>query len=198
MQFKIILRDVKPRIWRIIQVPSNFNFQQLHIAIQDAMGWFDCHLHQFFLKDIENPLNTISIGLLDDEMDLEEDDGMKDETLFLIKDYFKVPNTKVLYEYDFGDGWEHDIIFEGVAYEKGQMPIIVNGKNPCPPEDAGGSNGFMEFLKIMKNPEHPEHEEMSDWYLNNRCGSNGKQFIPEKFNKNRVRFRKAKKTNNYS
>ncbi|MFQ5651280.1 MAG: plasmid pRiA4b ORF-3 family protein [bacterium] len=46
-QFKITLRGVSPPIWRRIQVPQNDSFRDLHVALQDAMGWFDCHLHVF-------------------------------------------------------------------------------------------------------------------------------------------------------
>ena len=197
MQFQIVLRDITPKIWRKIQVPSDYNFQQLHIAIQDAMGWFDCHLHEFILQDNENISKTFSIGLLDEEMDLEEDDGMRDETNYLIKDYFRVKNTKILYNYDFGDQWEHDIIYEGVINAKVAKPICIDGANPCPPEDAGGQSGYREFLKVMKNPNDKQHEEMSEWYRTQRTGCNGKSFVPGKFNKNRIRFRKAKKTDNY-
>lgn len=51
-QFKITLAGVKPPIWRRIQVPESYTFWDLHVAIQDAMGWLDCHLHQF---EVINP-----------------------------------------------------------------------------------------------------------------------------------------------
>ena len=198
LQFKIILLNVTPRIWRRIQVPYDFNFQQLHIAIQDSMGWFDCHLHSFYIKDKEASQN-IQIGLLDESMDLEEDEGIKDETLFYIKDYFKEINAKVKYEYDFGDCWEHHIIFEGIKYGKsGTGPLCIGGKNPCPPEDIGGFSGFMEFVDKMKDPDHEDYNETRHWYKHNRTGADGNDFVPGKFNRNKVRFRKAKRNNNYS
>lgn len=51
-QFKITLKEITPSIWRRIQVPSQCSFWDLHVALQDAMGWFDCHLHIFYLPKL--------------------------------------------------------------------------------------------------------------------------------------------------
>ena len=70
-QFKIVLEDIKPTIWRRIQVPESYTFWDLHVAIQDAMGWMDCHLHQFETIT-QKPREIKYIGIPD-----EEDFGMK-------------------------------------------------------------------------------------------------------------------------
>ena len=49
LQFKISLMDSKPLIWRRIQVLDSYSFYDLHVAIQDAMGWKDYHFHQFII-----------------------------------------------------------------------------------------------------------------------------------------------------
>jgi hypothetical protein len=46
-QFRVVLLEVTPSIWRIIQVPGTYSFWDLHVAIQDSMGWLDYHLHCF-------------------------------------------------------------------------------------------------------------------------------------------------------
>jgi Plasmid pRiA4b ORF-3-like protein len=46
-QFKLVLVGVEPPIWRRIQVPETYSFWDLHVALQDAMGWLDYHLHVF-------------------------------------------------------------------------------------------------------------------------------------------------------
>ena len=51
-QFKITLKGIKPPIWRRIQVPKTYTFYDLHVAIQDAMGWYDCHLHELKGKEL--------------------------------------------------------------------------------------------------------------------------------------------------
>jgi len=50
-RFKIELKDFEPTIWRLIQVPDDYTFWELRVAITDAMGWADYHLHQFMVDD---------------------------------------------------------------------------------------------------------------------------------------------------
>ena len=47
LQLKIELAWIKPVIWRRIIVPETMTLGKLHDAIQAAMGWCDCHLHEF-------------------------------------------------------------------------------------------------------------------------------------------------------
>ena len=46
-QFLIALSNTNPLVWRRIEVPDDYSFWDLHVAIQDAMGWSDSHLHEF-------------------------------------------------------------------------------------------------------------------------------------------------------
>src|SRR5689334_4182350 len=96
-QFKISLYDITPPIWRRIQVPESYTFWDLHVAIQDAMGWYDCHLHQF---EVINPKYGDSdfIGIPGDDWGAEKIfPGWKTP----IKRYFSLVNKKANYEYDF-------------------------------------------------------------------------------------------------
>ena len=69
------------------------------------------------------------------------------------------------YEYDFGDGWEHEILFEGcLRVEKGaRYPLCVEGERACPPEDVGGTYGYQEYLEAMADPKHERHDECMEW-----------------------------------
>lgn len=58
-QFKITLEEVGPTIWRRIQVPESYSFWDLHVAIQDAMGWRDSHLHEFTITNPKTALKGI-------------------------------------------------------------------------------------------------------------------------------------------
>jgi hypothetical protein len=42
----VVLAGTDPLVWRSIQVPETYSFWDLHVAIQDAMGWKDCHLDE--------------------------------------------------------------------------------------------------------------------------------------------------------
>jgi hypothetical protein len=154
-QLKVTLKDSKPPIWRRILVPDSVSLYQLHNILQIVMGWGDYHLHQFLIggEYYGNP----------------EDDEMgetKNEKRFRLNQFVTGKGFKFLYEYDFGDSWEHVIQVEAVLpVEKGkQYPVCVEGKRACPPEDVGGIWGYEDFLQAISNPEHPEHEEMMEWY----------------------------------
>lgn len=180
-QFKITLKGSKPKIWRRIQVPSNYSFWDLHVAIQDAMGWLDCHLHQFEIFDPQTNENII-ISLIDDE----NGNYVICETKAKIAEHFLSPHQKANYEYDFGDCWEHEILFEKIVQTviDSDYPKCIAGKRACPPEDCGGIGGYEEMLKIIKNPNHPQYEEQMEWL--------GGSFKPEIFHPELVRFNSSK------
>jgi hypothetical protein len=160
-QFKIHLKNIKPQIWRRILVPENYSFWDLHVAIQDSMGWVDYHLHEF---NILNPFTKKEdrIGIPDDDY---PDAEMIPEIECTIKTYFTQENCEAEYIYDFGDDWEHKIIFEKIVQRDANIkyPICTEGKRACPPEDCGGSFGYMELLKALKNPDHENHDSMIEW-----------------------------------
>ena len=176
-QFKITLKGIKPPIWRRIQVPETYTFWDLHVAIQDAMGWDDYHLHEF---ELVNPLTGLkqSIGSPDEEFDREVFPELKQKLV----DSFSMENRSAVYTYDFGDNWEHKIQLEKILpREEGvTYPICIKGKRACPPEDCGGIWGYAELLEILGNPNHEEYEEMLEWL--------GGEFDPEKFNVEEISF----------
>lgn len=168
-QFRITLNESEPSIWRRIQI-KNCTLERFHEHIQLAMGSANEHLHRFRIRD----------EIYGDAQLL--DDGFEDQYEFIDSTGIKigdvVPNSgkrfSFEYEYDFGDGWEHDVLFEGclAATEGQKYPICVEGERACPPEDVGGIFGYNEYLKIIGDPKHEQHEEMLEW--------RGK-FDPEKF-----------------
>ncbi|MGB9834924.1 MAG: plasmid pRiA4b ORF-3 family protein [bacterium] len=183
-QFKITLLGVNPPVWRRIQVPETYDFWELHVAIQDAMGWYDYHLHEFYIKDPQTG-KEIFISMPDEE-DLEPE-RVVSELEAKIKDYFTLDNYKAEYVYDFGDNWEHQIELEAILPRQigVNYPICIDGKRACPPEDVGGVGGYAEFLEIIKNPKHERFEEMREWI-------NG-EFDPEYFDPEEVKFDDPKK-----
>jgi hypothetical protein len=178
-QFKISLQGIKPSIWRRIQVPADYSFWDLHVAIQDAMGWEDYHLHEFEFRDsdLQTPLR---IGIPDDDFDWSRDTPAEWEVK--IPDYFTENNRSAKYLYDFGDGWLHRIKFEKVesSIPTRVYPICLEGERACPPEDIGGTGGYESFLKIIQDPKHHEYERMLEWV--------GGEFDPEKFEAEKVEF----------
>ncbi|MGH8961413.1 MAG: plasmid pRiA4b ORF-3 family protein, partial [Jatrophihabitantaceae bacterium] len=71
---------------------------------------------------------------------------------------------ELVYEYDFGDGWHHDIVIEQAMPSVGTgTPHLVDGAGACPPEDCGGTGGFETLLAVLADPTDEEHEEMLEW-----------------------------------
>jgi hypothetical protein len=176
-QFKVTLKGIEPTIWRRIQVPEVYSFWDLHVAIQDVMGWQDCHLHDFSLRNPKSGMKE-QLGIPDEDGELELLAGWEHN----IADYFSMENTTAKYVYDYGDNWEHRVELEEILPRiKGiKYPCCIGGERACPPEDCGGVHGYEEFLKAIMDPQHKQHEEMLTWA--------GHDFEPETFDAKKVRF----------
>ncbi len=163
-QLKVKLRDSKPPIWRRLVVPGSITLYQLHQIIQIAMGWTDSHLHQFIIAGeyfgIPSP---------------EDWQPAMDERRCRLNQIAPSEKVKFIYEYDFGDSWEHEILVEKIqAPEAGiKYPLCIKGKRACPPEDVGGAWGYMEFVEAMHDPNHAAHDSYVEWW--------GDDFDPEEF-----------------
>lgn len=189
LQFRVSLVDTIPEIWRRIQITYQCTFWDLHVAIQDSMGWEDCHLHQFVLYETKGKSSKapIYIGIPDDE-GLLESEGIHTLAGWEIKvsEYLSTYNP-FGYLYDFGDSWEHYIEFEGVHNKNPNIkkyPICLAGENACPPEDVGGVPGFYDYVEAITDKKHPDYEDCLAW--------RGK-FNPTKFNPEKVKFSDAKR-----
>ena len=163
-QLKITLRGSRPPIWRRIQVPGNITLERLHYIFQNVMGWTNSHLHQFII-------NGEYYGVPDDDFYTET----KNEKRVKLGSVVSTSGEKFIYEYDFGDSWEHLVIVEKVLSPEKDVnyPICLKGKRECPPEDCGGVWGYEELLEAIKDPNHPEYEEWIEWV--------GDDFDPEFF-----------------
>jgi hypothetical protein len=66
--------------------------------------------------------------------------------------FAEVGPTRV-YEYDFGDGWMHqlELVDRSIHPSQEVLPLFTSGENTCPPEDCGGIHGYKELLKVLKN-----------------------------------------------
>lgn len=157
-QVKITLRHSKPPIWRRLHIQSDVTLGKLHRIIQPLMGWWDGHLHQF------RSGNTYYA-------DLHHDDGLEsfndaiDENTIKLDAALTRESQKIIYEYDFGDNWEHELVLEEILQpEHGvRYPVCIGGKRSCPPEDCGGVSGYQDMLVIFKSQDHPEHDELVEW-----------------------------------
>ena len=162
-ELKIKLNNISPQITREIIVDSSVVLQDFHKIIQTVMGWTNSHLHQF-------RVGNLFYSKPDEESLIESIDYTDIE----LQTVLNADNREIIYDYDFGDDWEHIITLKKIIYEKPkQVPICISGKRNCPPEDSGGPYGYQSLLRILKNPNHKEYKEMKQWI--------GKQFDSEYF-----------------
>ncbi len=165
-QFRITLQHCQPAIWRRIQVPEHYTFWDLHVAIQDAMGWLDCHLHAFRIYEDagsrKRPVPTDVIGIPDQSFG--DDDTLPGWDTPLT-DYFDLPGDRCEYLYDFGDDWLHDVLLEGLLLRepKVKYPRCLDGERACPPEDCGGWPGYEQLLDTLKRPRSNAYRDTKDW-----------------------------------
>jgi hypothetical protein len=173
-QIKITLLDTQPPVWRRIQV-GDCTLDKLHEHIQTAMGWTNSHLYHFRINET----------LYGDPTLMEEtfrELQYKDSSTTRLSDILPQSGQQLRfeYEYDFGDGWLHEILFEGrLQAESGKRyPLCMEGARACPPEDVGGVWGYADFLAAIADPENKEHDELLEWA--------GGKFDPEKFSVDKV------------
>jgi hypothetical protein len=153
-RLKVTLAGIRPPVWRRVEVPSTITLADLHAVIQGAMGWWNCHLHQWLI-------DGVTYGI---------DDGEGwgpppvDERRAKLRDVAP-EGARLAYEYDFGDLWKHRIEVEAIApAEPGvTYPRCVAGRRACPPEDCGGPWGYGDFLAAIADPEHEEHDSWLTW-----------------------------------
>lgn len=170
-QFKITLKGTKPPVWRRIQIPETYTFWDLHVAIQDSMGWDDTHLHEFEIFQPSSKKKA-RFGIPDEDFSWDIVKILPGWE-YKIADYFSRGNKKADYTYDFGDDWEHIITLEKIIpRDKGlSYPRCIQGERACPPEDCGGVWDYEEICR--------GESEFQDYY---------KDFDPKCFDANNVHF----------
>ena len=159
-QFKLTLKHVEPPIWRRIQV-KDCTLDGLHEHIQTSMGWTNSHLHQFKIgRGLYGDPELLCEGF---EGDPEVVNSLETRLSSVVPE--EGGRFAFTYEYDFGDGWEHEILFEGclLAKKGARYPLCVEGERACPPEDVGGTYGYQDYLKAMTDPKHDEHADYFPW-----------------------------------
>jgi len=165
-QIKVTLKDSHPPIWRSIQVPGDIPLSRLHAVLQIVMAWTNSHLHQFKAggRYYGEPRYDLA-GMLE----------VVDERQVRLNQIALRVKACFIYEYDFGDSWEHELVVEKILPpEQGvQYPRCMDGMRACPPDDVGGIWGYQNFLDAMRDPHHSEHEDMVEWI--------GGGFDPEAF-----------------
>jgi hypothetical protein len=146
---KVSLRGLRPAIWRRVQVPADLSLFDVHRTLQAAMGWTDSHLHQFVHQGVYYGAPDREFGM-----------PVVSERRTRLGDLLQHPKDRLIYEYDFGDSWEHDVVLELIAEAEpgARYPRVVAGKRACPLMMLAVSRGTPSFSrrsKIQNTPNTP-------------------------------------------
>ena len=164
---RIKLNNAPVKIWREFKVPSNLSLEALAYLLENVMGWNGMHLHQFRRKDTyyKSPRDieyTESMGFLKRFLEFDAND-------FHLGNIFQEKGDRILFEYDFGDSWEHDVWLKGIRdYEMGETPkfVLVKGEGACPPDDCGGIWGYEDLLAVVAKKHKTKDEKgLLEWYV---------------------------------
>lgn len=153
-QFKINLKDVGVPVWRRVLVDSGTTFEEFHYILMAVFDWTGGHLHEFDVRKTDGtnlPFGEVRIGP-NNHVDGEEEDAgfdffipfsYSDDPVFdqkeeILSHWFWKEKDRVIYTYDFGDDWEHDIVLEKILEKDSDTyyPICIKAKNDTPPEDS--------------------------------------------------------------
>ena len=124
------------------------------------MGWTNSHLHQFRVGE------RIYSDLRHNFNEFEGDPEILDAYKAALQQVAPREEDVLIYEYDFGDSWHHEITVEKILSPDPTAPKMarcLDGARRCPPEDCGGTWGYDNLIKIMRNPKHKEHNSMKEW-----------------------------------
>ena len=124
---------------RTVSVCGGMNFEELHQVIQIVFGWEDYHMHSF-------TAGKMTIGNYDD---YENEDKLPINFRWegeLGIDLILLNTEKLLYEYDFGDGWRVEIkVKKAEDTDTFTVPKLLKASGGMAQEDCGGPCALMEM-----------------------------------------------------
>lgn len=148
-RLKIEIREAEKEISRTVDITGETTLHLLHNIILTLFNWTNSHLHEFHIKNM-------------DEISENKEKKIK------IKDIFQRKGQKIIYLYDFGDSWEHEVklekTFEGES-DTELYPNFVSAIGVAPEEDSGGIWGWEDICHALteKDKENPMYEEYLEW-----------------------------------
>lgn len=146
----IALDGVTPRVWRRVAIPSNTPLDQVHLMIQDAMGWQDAHMYVF---------ETDEYTIIDPRSDSGEIPADGERLVSIAADC----GARFTYVYDFGDAWTHAVTVDEIRPGgPDNVFTILGGGGACPPEDIGGAARYQHLLAALAHPASPDHDDAVD------------------------------------
>jgi len=184
---KITLVGSDPKIWRRVEVHSGLTLDDLHYVIQNVFDWQNSHLYHFLVppggKLTRNAMrDAVRYHVLPPDPVFGDDGGLRaDEAL--VGRVFTEDCQQIIYEYDFGDSWEHLVKMEKrtPGGDQDHIPVCLAGANASPMDDVGGIPGYYYRLEALQDKHHEMHADAVEWF--------GADFDPLHFDIDRVNKR---------
>jgi hypothetical protein len=146
---------------RRLIVPADIGFSQLHKVLQSVFDWENRHLYDFRLYDNSEQLITMFVPF-EETLELHPEAVLQEK--YTLSDVFP-EHKSMLYTYDMGDNWVHEIeLLQVLENYDQESPYLLEASGQAPPEDVGGVPGFLLFREIMLDPKHPQHDELKAWF----------------------------------
>jgi hypothetical protein len=179
-EVKITLSGCRPAIMRTIAV-RDMTLGDLHFAIQIAMGWQNCHMHEFEVKGTKARFSSPEFN---EPSPFGFDFGPQwdNEEAMTLSRLVASDHRRLVYVYDFGDGWTHEILISKPKPSKPELtyPCCLKGQFAGPPEDCGGIWGYLDLVDALHTPPAERTEDQRE-----RLEWLGR-FDPEKFDPAKV------------
>ncbi len=142
-QLKIVVLNTEPPLWRRILVPDNFSLGDIHLVVQSAIGFDNCHQHEFTFN---NPTFGQTVP--------DAPEYLRGEESVLISDVFAKPSYGLGYRYDFTDNWEHEIQLEKIFEPNPDLshPVCLDGEGAGPLEEIDGPDQYNRIIKGSSEP----------------------------------------------
>ena len=170
------IEDCPVKVFRRIKVPSNLWLGNLGKILITAFGWAGYHLSQF----TKGGVDYTSKENIEESFDFGYQRSI-DEMTVTVEDVLPQKGSTISFEYDFGDGWIHNVRVTSVSDEplKDEDICVTSGKGACPPEDVGGVWGYSQMLDILSGKvDDPEEKASYEEWLGLR---KGESYDPEEF-----------------
>jgi len=185
-QLRAVLRGISPLIWRRLLVRSDSTVAGLHEVLQISFGWDDEHLNRFEIRGREYAVYRDGGGMI----------GIDARGVRLC-DLKLRRLERFVYEYDFGDGWIHDLRLEATLpiHPRKIYPVCVAGKCSAPPEDCGGPHAFManrqHYARFDRERSDDDLDEIMDEFDEEESDSFS-DYNPDRFNRRQINRALAK------
>ncbi|MFJ6044008.1 plasmid pRiA4b ORF-3 family protein [Brachybacterium paraconglomeratum] len=150
---RVDLHHSNPPIWRRLELRSDLSLEDLHTVLQTAFDWAGYHLWRFaaggapFDDDAQQFLCEFDVE------EGEEPDGIPAGEVRL-GELLQAEGDTLEYLYDYGDGWDVEIVVEAVREAKaGDAPArATGGSRAAPPEDCGGLRDEEDLKTLLEYP----------------------------------------------